>query len=101
MRWEAFLAVGGLDPQFGLGPYGDADLAMSMRQRGYQVCERCRPLQTCVHRFGWLRVVHMFPGLPGVRLQRDHRARLRRGDPQTARPETETEAHLVCWLVGR
>lgn len=38
MRWEAFLDVGGLDPQFGLGSYGDADLAMAMRQRGYQVC---------------------------------------------------------------
>lgn len=37
MRRQAFLDVGGLDARFGLGPYGDADLAMAMRQRGYQV----------------------------------------------------------------
>ncbi|MEW5297743.1 MAG: hypothetical protein WDW36_000928 [Sanguina aurantia] len=36
MRRQAFLDVGGLDARFGLGPYGDADLAMAMRQRGYQ-----------------------------------------------------------------
>lgn len=40
MRRQAFLDVGGLDARFGLGPYGDADLAMAMRQRGYQVCWR-------------------------------------------------------------